>query len=638
MSLNRFHLAIFALATVPCAALAWEPGVYPQAPARMSTSSFSVDNEDRNDVISFWYAVYQASEGYQDRVGWNGNYTGSSGITSAVFVDDVERRLNYFRAMCGVPSDATVNSGSKVLINLADAFKPAATITKSSAAQKAALLLVRNYNSSTGVDLALTHNPGPALIGWSPAAWNALSKGNFAFGLYGPGAIKGYLVERAPDGSVTSSWNGLVGHRRWCLYPKSTDFATGDQPGSSVARPPSNVFYVIQNPSVNTKSLSAEFVAFPPAGFFPAAINSPHWSLSREGADFSFATVKMTDSVGNPVALANIYRDKSYGDPAIVWQVPDSVASTFVANDTRFHVAISGIVGDGISSTYEYDVTLIDPNRITSNQALKGPSKMSATGSAKFKFTVPPHAEGLQIAAYKRESSPWIENAELTKEAAIIGGVGDNYALFAKPAGFSGFGPISGIYSFHLTFPTSYDPILRGVPQQFFQIDRDIIAKTSAKLSFKFRRGYMTPGSTLAVEKTSDAGVSWQLLGPPITGVSLTRVDPYVSTISFNLPTSAKPVRVRFRYFTNGGAIYTHEASPSMPTGIFIDEITTTNCDWLRQAKANFISASSKSFTFNSIKAGQTLAGNQKWILALRTKLGGRWFPNGPVKQLSITP
>ena len=59
----------------------------------MATKGFSVDNQNRNDVVAFWHAVYQASEGYQNRIKWNGNYNGDSGKISAEFVDDVERRL-----------------------------------------------------------------------------------------------------------------------------------------------------------------------------------------------------------------------------------------------------------------------------------------------------------------------------------------------------------------------------------------------------------------------------------------------------------------------------------------------------------------------------------------------------------------
>lgn len=602
----------------------------------MGTTGFSVDNQDRNDVVAFWHAVYQASEGYEDRIKWNGDYNGDSGEVSKAFVDDVERRLNYFRAMSGVPSRARVNSGSTVYVDPADPFKPAPSTKKSVAAQIAALMLVRNYNPGSGVDPALTHHPEPGLTGWSAASWNACSKSNFAFGLYGPGAITEYMIEKISNGSATSSWNSLVGHRRWCLSPRATDFATGDQPGSSASRPPSNIFYVIQNEKEIAPGPPSGFVGFPAPGFFPAPLNTPYWSISCEDADFSFATVKMTDSKGSPVPVANIIRSNEYGDPAIIWKVADEAGTGWVFNDTTYDVKVSGIRGDGIPDSYSYSVTLINPDRILSSQKLTGPATLRAGGSGAFTLTPPPRAESLQVVAYKRQSTPWIEDAEDSKSADVIDGTGANYPLFARMASYSGFGPISGSYAFHLTFPVSYDPILRGVPDQTLELDREIIAAANAKLNFSFRRGYMTRGTSVVVEISSNGGVTWKSVGSPIKGVSDTTVDNTISSASISLPKSSSPVRIRFRYFTSGGSIYTHEAAPNSPTGIFIDDIRTTACDWLDLKKASYLAATDTGFVFDDKKAGGKLVAGDSWVLALRTKLGGRWFPNGLVTPVVI--
>jgi hypothetical protein len=603
----------------------------------MDSTGFSVDNHDRNDVLAFWHAVYQASEGYEDRIKWNGDYNGDSGEVSKAFVDDVERRLNYFRAMSGVPSRAKVNSGSTVYVDPADPFKPAPSNKKQVAAQSAALMLVRNYNPGSGVNPALTHHPEPGLTGWSTASWNALSKSNFAFGLYGPGAISEYMIEKITNGLATSSWNSLVGHRRWCLYPRATDFATGDQPGSSASRPPSNIFYVIQKEHEIAPGPPVGFVAFPSPGFFPAPLNSPYWSVSCEGADFSFATVKMTDSKGKTVPIASISRSNDYGDPAIIWQVDSDAASSWVFNDTTYQVKVSGIGGEGIPSSYDYSVTLIHPDRILSSQKLEGPESVRANASGTFTLTPPPRAEALQVVAYKQVDSSWIEDAEDPKKAKVIDGTGSNYPLFAKMSSYSGFGPISGSYAFHLTFPVSYDLLLRGVPDQTLELDREFIPKAGAKLNFSYRRGYMTRGTSVVVETSSNGGLTWKSTGPPIKGVSDTQADTSISLAKVKLPKSSTPIRVRFRYFTEGGSIYTHEASPNFPTGIFIDDIRATSCDWLDLKKSSYLPPDGTGFVFDDGKAGEKLTVGDSWILALRTKLGGKWFPNGPVKPVSIT-
>ncbi|MES2921603.1 MAG: hypothetical protein V4819_08655 [Verrucomicrobiota bacterium] len=616
---------------------AWQPGTYPDSPQRMHSSGLAVNNQDRNDVVAFWHAVYQASEGYEKRINWTGNYSGNNGTISDDFVNDVERRVNYFRAMCGVHSDVVVSSNSTVTIESTDPFKPSSSTLKAKASQEAALMLVRNYNPQTGTDLALSHNPPSHLTGWSTAAWNANSKGNFAFGLYGPGAITEYMVEQLTSSTLTSSWNSLVGHRRWNLFPRATTFATGDQPGSSVSKPPTNVFYVLQKPSEMPDRPSG-FVAYPAAGFFPVSINSPYWSLSRDGADFTFANVKMTDANGNAVPIRNIQRSTDYGDPAIVWEVSPAVNIRSVAKDTTFNVRVSGIGGVGIPASHSYSVTLINPDLLTSNQQIAGPSTVPPNATGTYTFSAPAGAESVQVVAFRQNSSRWKENAEDPGNSNIIDGTtGNNYPLIVKPSSFQGFGVVSGARSFHLTFPTAYDVMDRGVPDQSFELGRDLITNSKSKLSFQFRRGFMTRGSILVIESSTNGGVTWKVLGDPIKGVSDTRSDISVSSTNRSLPASALPIRIRFRYFTKGGAIYTHEAAPKSPTGIFIDEITTTDCDWLEQRKANVLAATENRFVFKSSTAGDKLETGDEWKLRLRTQLGGKWFPHGPAKTVKIT-
>ena len=617
------------------AAAAWTPGSYQAPLERMQSRGFTVNNHDRNDVIAFWHAVYQASEGYEARIGWTGDYSGNNGTVSAAFVNDVERRLNYFRAMCGVSSSAVVNSHSTVVIDPEDPFKPSPFTLKATACQNAALMLIRNYNPTTGAAPALTHNPLPNLVGWSPSAWNATSKGSFAFGLYGPGAITEYMIEQLSSSTTLSSWNSLVGHRRWNLYPDATVFATGDQPGTSALQPPTNVFYVLQKPD-ERHDAGLQFVAYPAAGFFPAPINSPYWSLSCARADFSTANVRMSDSTGNAVAIVSVKRNNEYGHPAIVWQVSPAAAARAVSGDLTFHVEISGIGGDGIPSSHRYSVTLVDPDFLTSDQLLSGPSSASSNGRTRLGFTPPAGAEALLMEVSRKSAVKWKETAESASKAKIIDGTAKNYPLISSGKSFVGFGALTGGSAFRLTFPSSYDLIKRGIPEQTFELDRDIIAGPKAKLTFQFRRGFMTRNSVLAVERSTDGGVIWKSLGAPIKGVSDTQFDAKVSMASYLLPPSSAPVRIRFRLFTTGGAIYTHEAAPKSPTGIFLDEIATTNTQWLEVKRANPLAAGATTFDFDASSAGGGLKTGESWYLRLRTRLGGKWFPLGPAKVVAI--
>jgi len=611
--------------------MAWAPGTYPAA-----TRGFTVNRADRNDVLSFWHGVYKASEGYQTRIKWTGNYTGSNGTVSTAFVGDVERRLNFYRAMAGVSASSQVSTSAPVVIDLTDPFLPLPATLKSTAAQSGALMLVRNYDASTGKNPAMTHNPSKDLIGWSTMAWNAVSKGNFSFGAYGPGAINEYMWEE--QASATSASNSLVGHRRWNLYPPATVYATGDQPGKSAYVPPTNVLYVSQGPLELLKLEAPQFVAYPTPGFFPADLNSRYWSLSCKGADFSNAVVAMTDSAGKAVSLVATRRDSSYGDPAIIWELPAAARLKTVYNDTAFNVSVTGIAGLGVPTSYSYKVTLINPERITSSQTITGASTQSAKKTGAFTFVPPTGAEALQVVASRRSTVVWKEDGEVAKNMKVIDGTGANYPLVIKTTTYAGFPAVAGKSSFQLTFPTSYDLLKRGIPDQTFEIDRDLLVKSGGKLTFKYRRGYMTKASTLVVEASATGGVTWTTVGKAIKGVSDTKYDQAVSTFSAALPTSTEPIRIRFRYYASPGSVYTHEAAPKSPTGIFIDEIQVAKCDYLETIKTNSLSKTTKIFTFSASTAGSKFASGQQWTLRLRTKLGNKWFPCGPSKTITMKP
>jgi hypothetical protein len=635
MTKNPLFLARFAVCLLMATTyvMAWKPGTYPAA-----TKGFIVNTADRNDVLSFWHGVYKASEGYEARIKWTGNYAGNNGTIATAFVGDVERRLNFYRALCGINSSTRVATNAPIVIGLDDPFIPLPSTLKSTAAQSAALMLVRNYNASTGKNPAMTHNPPNNLIGWSSMAWNAVAKGNFAFGAYGPGAINEYMREEQSSTLSVSTFNSFVGHRRWSLFPSATVYATGDQPGKSASIPPTNVLYVSQSPLEFLKLTEPIFVAYPSPGYFPVDLNSRYWSLSCRGADFTNATVKMTDSKGKAVALVATRRDSSFGDPALIWEIAAASQIKTVFNDTAFNVSVTGIGGFGVPTSYTYKVTLINPDRLASNQTITGAASQSAKKTGNFTFVPPVGAEGLQVVAARKSVVAWKENAEVAKTAKVIDGTGPNYPLMVKTAAYAGFGPLVGTSAFQLTFPTSYDLLKRGVPDQTFEIDRDLLVKKGGKLSFKFRRGYMTKASTLVVEASATGGVTWVAVGAPIKGVSDTKYDMVLSTFSAALPTSTEPIRIRFRYYASAGSVYTHEAAPKSPTGIFLDEIQVLNCDTLETKKTTSLAGTAKAFVFSSTTAGSKLTSGEQWTLRLRTKLGNKWFPCGPSRTIAIKP
>lgn len=651
------------LAGMPGLLSAWTPGTYPAG-----SSNFAVDPQSRNDVVAFWHGVYQASEGYQDHHGWTGDYTYSEGSMSADFTTDVERRLNYYRAMCKVPADTRVNTGASVLINAADptnlyhptSYPPlASATTKTAAAQRGAYMIIRTYGYSLGGIIypgqwggnpaaAMTHTPATGgCVEWSTAAWNANHHSNLALGFYGPGAVDAYMAEKVVN--ALSDWNSEVGHRRWALYPISTDFASGDTPGcfesaDGKARPPSNALYVVPK-ATETVSVTPSFVAYPPAGYFPAALNSPYWSLSYPGAGFDSATVTMTTADGVPVPVTIRQRGGCFGYPAIVWQVTGASAATAVVADTRYNVSVSGMTGACVPTAYAYSVTLIDPNQLTCDQTLFGPDTPQISIPTTYQLTPPPHAEALQVNCFQPVSTAWTEGAEDTPTPGVIAHTASSYEFRSSLtfATYPGFGPLSGARSFRLTIPVWYDPTLNGVPEQSFELDRDILPGAAASLNFNFRRGYMTPGTQLVVESSSDGGVLWSQVGTTLTGNANSAPDTvFPSLASIPLAASAVPIRLRFRFFVPPGVGFYADQSylgtnySIYPTGIFIDDIHSTNCQWLDLKKSNELATTATSFDFNSMSAGMALTSNLNLRLRLRVKLGNRWMPYGPMKEMTL--
>ena len=646
----------WVVGAAPLSLWAWTPGTYPAG-----GSGFAVDTQVRNDVVSFWHGVYQASEGYWDRHAWTGNYTAISpydsgvGSTASVFVTDTERRINFFRALCGVPANVVLNTSSTVRVGPGDAYQPAASTLKSAAAQRAAYMLIRTWGYYDGTLhpplgnswAALSHSPvQSSCVAWNEAAWNANYRGNLAIGYFGPGAVDAYMTEETGTGASTSEWNTDVGHRRWLLYPPSTNMATGDTPGQfissgNVIRVPTNVIYVHQK-EAEMASVTAAFTSFPPAGYFPAPLNSPYWSLTYPGADFTNATVAMTTSGGSPVSATVVKRNGVYGDPALVWQVASSALVKSVTEDTTFNVTVSGISGGGVPTSSSYSVTLINPDQITSDLSVYGPSAASVTAGATYTFAQPASAEAVQVNSFQASGSAWTEGAEDATSAYVISSTTGSYAL-RSACSFSSiptFAPLSGsgTKSFNLTFPLLYDLKYSGAAPQWFELDRDILPGSGAKLNFKYQRGYMTPGTNLVIESSSDAGLTWTQTGAAITGNTNGLMDTAVTTTTRDLTASTAPVRVRFRInLTAGQSAYTTEQYPTYPTGVFIDDISTTNCTWLDLKKTNDIAAGGTSLALTSATAGVTPANNVELRLRMRAKLGNRWMPYGSLKTVTYS-
>lgn len=649
---SAFPIACWMLGVT--GSMAWEPGTYPAA-----SRGFVVDTTDREDVVSFWHGVYQASQGYQNRVGWNGNflatapYAGAEGTVSAAFVADVERRVNFYRAMCGLRADIRVNTGSPILITQDDLYKPTQTsLSKAAAAQRAAYMIIRTYNTSLApgnVAQATSHSPIPAnCIAWTDAAWNANANGNISFGFYGPGAIDSYMLE---DFEGLSGWNTQVGHRRWLLYSRSTDIATGDTPGSYSPdpleiRPPSNVLYVSQHPNEMASGVIPTFASYPSAGFFPAPINTKFWSLTYPAANFAGATITMTGP-GGVVPLVKKAPVSGFGDNTLVWEVSGAAAARSVAADATYQVTVSGIVIQGVTTSHSYSVTLINPNVPVFSGSLIGTAQPPASAPVSYWFAPGSKMEAVQVNCFQTPVTSWIEGAEDAQPNLMFGS--SSGAQFRSPvtyvAPFNTFKAITGAKSYWLSLRKKHDTLTNSVPDDWFELDRDIFPGAGSFLSFKYKRGYMTPATQLRVERSDDGGASWLEIGTPVTGKPDGLPDGAAVSVSIPLPPSTQPARLRFRLSYLGasfGGFYTPEFSggydfAAIPVGLFIDDIAISSATWLDLKKTNEPPLQARRFVFDSSSAGGPLAAGSKWVLRKRAKLGNVWLPYQTSLTLTIS-
>lgn len=285
--------------------------------------NLSVDPQDRQASLNFFNNFYHAAEGAL--IDWTGNHaTCNEGTTSAVFRQAIRLRINYFRAMAGVPS----------IVGLSDEYNRKA--------QKAALMMSMNNQ--------LNHNPPPTWICYSADGAQAAGSSNLFLGVYSVNAIDGYMYD-------PGSGNYAVGHRRWILYPQTQLMGSGDIPpvnGYLAA----NALWVFDQFGTRPATRE-EFVAWPPPGYVPYQVVFPRWSFAYAEADFASTSVSMTLQ-GNTTAVNMDPVVNGYGENTFVWepQVPLGTAPNI---DQDYTVSINNVIIDGSPRNFVYHVIVFNP-------------------------------------------------------------------------------------------------------------------------------------------------------------------------------------------------------------------------------------------------------------------------------------
>jgi hypothetical protein len=263
---------------------------------------------------------------------WTGNVTaGNAGDVSQVYRTAVAQRINWYRAMAGVPAWVTFDA------------------TFNARAQKGALMLAANQ--------ALTHTPPPTWIHYTADGAEALGKSNICQGFESdPGCIELYIADQGTN-------NTAVGHRRWFLYPQTKLMGTGDVPHDGNLW---NAVWVFDNNFGGLRPTTREeFVAWPPKGYVPYQVVFPRWSFSYPNANFSSATVTMTRG-GQPLPVRVESNAANIGENSIVWvpenqSVTDWLNPTPPASDTTYTVTIGNVLAGGQTRSFTYNVIVFNP-------------------------------------------------------------------------------------------------------------------------------------------------------------------------------------------------------------------------------------------------------------------------------------
>jgi uncharacterized protein YkwD len=256
---------------------------------------------------------------------WNGNVaSGDAGSLGADYLAAIVARVNDYRWMAGLPGGVTLDP------------------TENAEAQQAALMMAVNDQ--------LDHSPPSTWLDYTAAGADAAAHSDLDLGVSGVAAIDLYMTD-------PGSSNTFVGHRRWVLYPPTETMGVGDIPAES------NALYVVQPEAVPAPSVTA--VAWPPAGFVPVSLIPQRWSLQSDaGADFSNATVAVTEN-GIPQSVEVLSDDADdYGGNAIVWDLPFAPAPQ-PGQQVVYTVNINNVLIDGQAQSFSYTTTSFDPSTTT---------------------------------------------------------------------------------------------------------------------------------------------------------------------------------------------------------------------------------------------------------------------------------
>ncbi len=507
---------------LPARTMAEHPNVVTPAPAALSVAT-----SDRRQSRAFFNAVFSASEGVP--IDWTGalsgtpgtSATGTAGTTSDAFKSAVQLRINWVRAMAGVPAAVAMDS------------------VESAQDQDAALMMAANNK--------LSHTPTSDWLLYTSDGATAAGKSNIDLGNVGPDSIAyGYIQDFGSN-------NTALGHRRWILYPQTRTMATGDIPATNGFNSANATWILDSNFGAARPAVRDGYVAWPPPGFVPYQVVFPRWSLSYPDADFSGATVTMTSNGASVPVQVEALDNPAYGENTIAWDYNGLDGSTVNSSaprpgsDLAYQVAVHGVMVNGSPTNYDYTVTVFDP-------AVAGPGESLPV------ITGPQGPAVGQGASYSVSGIPSFAGGFTTRVSTfspfstVYGAEGGLQGVVATTSG--SYNPVdtstkaSGGASYHMAMPDLTTQML-ALPGEYA-----VPAGAPASFNFSSRLGIATSAETAHAQVSVDDGKTWNdvftevgLGDPGETSFTSHSIDlsPYAGLV----------IEVRFTFtYTSGQSAY----------------------------------------------------------------------------------
>ncbi|MGI9211885.1 MAG: CAP domain-containing protein [Methylococcaceae bacterium] len=428
----------------------------------------SVDTNKREASRNFYNGVYRFSSGIPAE--WQGDISlCDAGRTAQSFTDATLLRVNYYRAMAGIPAQISFN----------DEFNTKALL--------ASVMMSANQQ--------LSHHPTEAWLCHTPAGIEAAGNSNLALGSTGPKAIDDLMFDWGDN-------NAAVGHRRWILFPGTRVMGVGNiEPPTDSEYPATQALWIIDEGAWTRPRPSTRdgFVSWPPPGYTPRGLIPDRWSFAWPDADFSQATVTVQseDSI-IPTTLEPL--SEGFGDNTLAWVTDLSARPT--TQDARYSVTIDNVRIQGKAQRFEYAVIFFDPDQTGKDTVLptitKGLSRIKAGTETRYAMRKVPGATNYQWFAVHATAFNTLNGAEsglgdLTPDPTL-----DDYPHISNEV------HASGQNAYHLA---QTDQQTRSL------IFSDFLVPTArSSLQFMSRLGWATEEQSADVDISTDEGRTWTTL------------------------------------------------------------------------------------------------------------------------------